>query len=468
MILELHKKYILKELTIFEHIQDLFKKIEDLNPEYNAYITLDKQNALNKAKEQDLLIQQSNDLEKLFSEFPLLGIGIGVKDIFSTKDLETTAASKILKGYIPQYDATSVKKLKNAGGIVLGKLNCDAFAHGASGENSDFGVTKNPFNKDHVAGGSSSGSGTAVALGLCDFATGTDTGGSIRNPASFTNTVGLKPTYGLVSRYGVFAMASSFDSVGHISTDVKDSAIVLNVTAGFDALDATTSKNSSIDYKNYEIMPNLKGIKIGVLREGVSDSLDPDVLKKTYESIEVFKKLGAEIVDISIPLSEYALAVYYIITPSEVSSNLGRFDGIRFGNNRDAFGSEAKRRIMIGTYVLSSGYYDAYYLQAQKVRKLLVDQYKKVFEEVDFMLTPVSPVLPPKIGDNVNDPLKMYLMDILSVTANLVGIPALALPAGFSASGLPIGIQLLGKHFSELELFKAGSAYESFRIKHEN
>ena len=465
MILELQKKYIAKELTVSAHIQSLFEKIEALNSTYNVYITIDKENALKVANDQDLLIKQASDLAALFEKFPLLGVGVGVKDIFSTKDLETTAASNILRGYIPQYDATSVKKIKKAGGIVLGKLNCDAFAHGASGENSDFGVTKNPFNKDHVAGGSSSGSGTAVSLGMCDVATGTDTGGSIRNPASFTNSVGLKPTYGLVSRYGVFAMASSLDTVGHITNDVRDSAIVLNVTAGHDPLDATTSMSPVFEYKNYENKSDLKGIKIGVLKEGVSDSIDLEVLKRTYESIEVFRNLGAEIIDISIPLSEYALAVYYIITPSEVSSNLGRFDGIRFGSDRESFGSEAKRRIMIGTYVLSSGYYDAYYLQAQKVRKLLVDEYKKVFEKVDFILTPVSPVLPPKIGDNVNDPLKMYLMDVLSVTANLVGIPGLALPAGFSEIGLPIGIQLLGKHFSEEELFKIGSVYENFRTK---
>jgi aspartyl-tRNA(Asn)/glutamyl-tRNA(Gln) amidotransferase subunit A len=461
MITELQSKYKSKELSVESHLLEIFKKIDELNSIHHVYINLNKEEALKNAKIQDQQIVEANDLDELFRNSPLLGIAVGVKDIFTTKDLETTAASNILKGYIPPYDATVVKKFKLAGGIIVGKLNCDAFAHGASGENSDFGVVKNPFNKEHVSGGSSSGSGAAVALGMCDIATGTDTGGSIRNPASFTNTVGLKPTYGLVSRYGIIAMASSLDTVGHISKSVEDSAIFLSVTAGFDPHDATTSTTDSKSFLLNLKSSTLRGKKIGVLRESFASDIDPEIVEKVKESVDRFKKLGAEIVDVDIPLNEYALAVYYILAPSEVSSNLGRFDGIRFGHSRSDFGLEAKRRIMIGTYVLSSGYYDAYYLQAQKVRELLKQQYKTVFEDVDFILSPVAPILPPKIGENVNDPLKMYLMDVLSVTANLVGIPGLALPAGFSKSGLPIGIQLLGNHFSEAELFKAGFEYEN-------
>jgi|688.fasta_scaffold03899_16 aspartyl-tRNA(Asn)/glutamyl-tRNA(Gln) amidotransferase subunit A len=451
-----------KEYSSVELTHQYLNRIENLNPKLNAYLTVATDEALKAAGEVDKLIADSSDLEGLFRDKPLLGVPIGLKDIFSTKNIETTAASNILKGYIPPYDATVVKKIKDAGGIVLGKLNCDAFAHGASGENSDFGVVKNPYDLNRVAGGSSSGSGAAAAAGLSVISTGTDTGGSIRNPASFTNTVGLKPTYGRVSRYGIIAMASSLDSVGHLSKTVEDSARFLQVTAGYDPLDGSSAKNEVPNYieglKNSA--ESIKGLKIGLPKEYFSDALNSEIRDAVMNAAKKYEQMGAEIVEVSLPYTEYGLAVYYILTPSEVSSNLGRFDGIRYGFDRSKFGAEAKRRIMIGTHVLSSGYYDAYYLKAQKVRTLLINDFKEAFNKVDVLLTPVTPDRPPLLGENVNDPLKMYLMDVLSVTANLAGIPGLSVPAGFSKSGLPIGMQLLGPHFSEDLLFKVGHAFE--------
>lgn len=459
MISDLIAKLKSKEITALELVEKYIANIEANDSEINAFITKTFDKARTEAEIVDELISKSTDLEKLFSEKPLLGIPFAHKDIISTKDIETTAASKILEGYIPPYDATVVRKIADAGAIVLGKLNCDAFAHGASGENSDFGATKNPYDQTRVAGGSSSGTGASVAAEMSVASTGTDTGGSLRNPASFTNTVAIKPTYGRVSRYGVIAMASSLDSVGHITKTVEDSARVLQVTAGFDPNDATSSKESIPNYLD-NINGGVKGLKIGVPKEYLTEAVDAEVLEATKSAIEKFKELGAEIKEISLPMSEYALAAYYIITPSEVSSNLGRFDGIRFGHTRDKFGDEAKRRIMLGTYTLSAGFYDAYYLKAQKVRTLIIEDFKKAFKEVDVILGPVSPVLPPKIGENVEDPLKMYLMDILTVPVNLAGLPALSVPADFSKENLPIGIQLIGDHFTEDKLFRTGYAFE--------
>ena len=458
------RKYSAVDLT-----NQYLKRIEELNPKLNAFITVIAESALKSAGQADKLIAEATNsansneaLEKLFNDKPLLGVPVALKDIFSTKDIETTAGSNILKGYVSPYDATVVKKIKDAGGVVLGKLNCDAFAHGASGENSDFGATKNPYDLDRVAGGSSSGSGCAAAADLAVIATGTDTGGSVRNPASFTNTVGLKPTYGRVSRYGIIAMASSLDSIGHLSKTIEDSARFLQVTAGFDPFDGSSAKNEVPNYleglKNSK--ESIKKLRIGLPKEYFLDALDPEIKETVLAAAKKYQEMGAELVEVSLPHTEFALATYYIIAPSEVSSNLGRFDGIRYGFDRSKFGAEAKRRIMIGTHVLSSGYYDAYYLKAQKVRTLLINDFKEVFKNVDVLLTPVTPDLPPKIGDNVNDPLKMYLMDVLSVTANLAGIPGLSIPAGFSKSGLPIGMQLLGPHFSEDLLFKVGHAFE--------
>jgi aspartyl-tRNA(Asn)/glutamyl-tRNA(Gln) amidotransferase subunit A len=418
----------------------------------NAFITVCEKEALEQAEKADELI---GDGQKL----PLLGIPIAAKDIYCTKGIRTTASSKVLKNYIPQYDATAIKKLKEAGAIIIGKTNCDAWAHGSSGENSDFGPVKNPWNEEYVPGGSSSGSAVSVAAGMAIASTGTDTGGSIRLPASFTNTVGLKPTYGRVSRYGVIAMASSLDSIGHFTRTVEDNALFLRVTAGQDKNDATTPPQAVEDYQQ-GINDGVKGLKIGVPKEYTDPkAIDPEVLTNFKTSLKTLEKLGAEIVDISLPNTEYGIEVYYIIQPAEVSSNLARFDGIRYGNERDSFGDEAKRRIMLGTFTLSVGYYDAYYKKAMKVRTLIINDFEEAYKKVDAIVSPVSPTPPWKIGEKVNDPLKMYLSDILTVNINLTGIPGLAVPSGFISS-LPTGVQFLGPRFSEKLLFRIGHSFE--------
>lgn len=439
------------KFSVSDIVSSYLDRIEKLNSTLNAYITIDKENALKKAKELDGQEVKGS----------LHGVPFGIKDMFLTKGVKTTAASNVLRDYIPEYSATAVTRIEEAGGISLGKLNHDAWAHGSSGENSDFGNTLNPWNKDYVPGGSSSGSGTAVAAGLGAFATGTDTGGSIRLPASFTNTVGLKPTYGLVSRYGVIAMASSLDTIGHFTRTVQDSAKILSVTAGPDGMDSTLRQSS--EKVNYEslIGKDIKGLKIGVPMEYVAEGLSNDV-KETFEkSLEVLEGLGAKIVEVSLPHTEEGIAVYYVLMSSEVSSNLARYDGIRYGSDRSHFGKEAKRRIMLGTYTLSSGYYDAYYKKAMQVRTLLKEDFDKAFEKVDVLVSPVSPTQPWKFGEKISDPLAMYLSDALTVTVNLAGIPGLSVPAGFSANNLPIGIQFMGPHFSEELLFQVGHAFES-------
>ncbi len=459
MITQIIEKIKRKETSIQELVKSASDNIEKFNEELNVFITIDKENALKIAKEYDDLLSKE-DAEDVYKNKPLFGIPISLKDLYSTKDLETTAGSNILKGYVPPYDATVVKKLKDAGAIIIGKLNQDAFGHGASGENSDFGPTRNPYDLERVAGGSSSGSGVAVATNMSFIATGTDTGGSIRNPASFTNTVGFKPSYGLVSRYGIIAMASSLDTVSHITKTVKDSALVLQQTAGKDVYDATTIDDEIPNYLD-TIDDGVKNMKIGVVKEYLEDeNIHEDIKHRMNEAIEIYKKLGAEIIDISLPNAKYALSVYYILMPSEVSSNLARFDGIRFGHKRESFGDEAKRRIMIGSYALSAGFYDAFYLKAQKVRTLVINDFENVFEKVDTILAPVAPMLPPKLGENTDDPLKMYLMDVLTVPASIAGLPAISVPGGFSKDGLPIGLQLIGKRYDEATIFKVANAFE--------
>ncbi|MGB9706959.1 MAG: Asp-tRNA(Asn)/Glu-tRNA(Gln) amidotransferase subunit GatA, partial [Microgenomates group bacterium] len=392
-------------------------------------------------------------------KLPLFGIPIGVKDLFCTKGIRTTAGSKVLENYTPVYDATVVRKLKEAGAIIIGKTNLDAWAHGSSGENSDFGPTKNPYDEKRVPGGSSSGSAVATATGMALAATGTDTGGSIRLPAAFCGVVGLKPTYGRVSRFGVIAMASSLDSIGHFTKNVEDSAIILNVTAGKDPLDATTSPIAVPNYlKN--LKKGIRGIKIGVPKQYFIRGMDKEVEKNILRAIKKLEKLGAKIINISLPHTKYALAVYYIIQPSEVSSNLARYDGIRYGLGREKFGDEAKRRIMLGTYTLSAGYYEAYYLKAMKVRTLIRKDFEEAFKKVKAIVAPVSPTLPFKFGEKTADPLKMYLSDIFTIPANLAGLPGLSLPIGF-ADNLPVGMQILGPQFSEDLLFQIGWAYEN-------
>ncbi len=441
-----------KEFSAVELLNAHLDKIEKLNGKLNAFITVCKASALEQAEHADKMISQGQDL-------PLLGIPIALKDIYTTKGIQTTAGSNVLKGYIPPFDATVVQKLKDSGAVIIGKTNLDAWAHGSSGENSDFGPTKNPWNEEYVPGGSSSGSAVSVSSQMAIASTGTDTGGSIRLPASFTNTVGLKPTYGRVSRYGIVAMASSLDSIGHFTKTVEDSAILLGITAGKDEKDGTTPP---IDVPNYQshLDKDIKGIKIGIPKEYFIDGMDPKVKENIEKAIKFYEQNGAEIEEISLPHTEYAIACYYIIQPAEVSSNLARYDGIRFGNDRDTFGAEAKRRIMLGTFTLSVGYFDAYYKKALKVRTLLIKDFEDAFKKVDAIIAPVSPTLPWKIGEKADDPLAMYLSDILTVTANITGHPGLSVPTGF-VDGLPIGMQIIGPHFKEELLFNLGHKYET-------
>ena len=442
------KKFSSEELT-----KDCIEQIEKTNKRINAFITLDK-TSLIQAKEADK--KRANG-----DKSPLLGIPIAFKDLFLTKGLRTTAASKVLDNYIPVYDAAIVRKLKQAGIVSLGKLNHDAWGHGASGENTSFGPTKNPWNRDYVPGGSSSGSAAAVASDMCIAATGTDTGGSSRLPAAFCNVVGLKPTYGRVSRYGIIAMSSSLDSIGHLTKTVEDSALFLNITAGNDPKDSTTPNIPVPDYTK-SLGKSIKGIKIGIPIEYTTEvgGIDPEIMALFEKALQVFRKLGTEIKKISLKHTKYANPCYYVIQPAEVSSNLARYDGIRFGSARQNFGDEAKRRIMLGTFALSAGYYDAYYKKAMQVRTLIKNDFKNAFNEVDTIIAPVSPTPPWKIGEKINDPLKMYLSDIFTVTANLAGIPGISVPSGFTKSNLPTGVQILGPQFSEERIFQVSHAYE--------
>jgi len=441
-----------KEFSSVELTKACLGQIKKHNQDLNVFITIAEKQALESAKKADELIAGRQYL-------PLLGIPVALKDLFSTKGVRTTAASNVLKNYIPPYDATVVKKIKDAGAVIIGKTNLDAWAHGSSGENSDFGTTKNPWNKKYVPGGSSSGSAVSVASDMCISATGTDTGGSIRLPASFNNVVGLKPTYGRVSRYGIVAMASSLDSIGHFTKTVEDSALFFNVTAGKDSMDATTLPVPGEDFAR-DLDKDISELIIGIPREFVTKDLDKEVRGGFEKSVKILENLGAKITEISLPHTEYGIAAYYIIQPSEVSSNLARYDGIRYGNNRGAFGDEARRRIMLGTFTLSSGYYDAYYKKAMQVRTLIKKDFDDAFLKVDALISPVCPTLPWKLGEKINDPLKMYLSDALTVTANIAGVPGLAVPAGFSVNHLPIGIQIMGKQLSETLLFQIGNAFE--------
>jgi len=455
-----NKKFSSVELT-----KACLEQIKKHNPSLNAFITVREDSALHEAKKADQQFSNlttsnvTDAIEQSYNILPLLGIPIALKDLFSTKGIKTTAGSKVLENYIPPYDATVVKKLKNAGAIIVGKTNLDAWGHGSSGENSDFGPTKNPWNTEYVPGGSSSGSAAALASDMCIASTGTDTGGSLRLPASFCSVVGLKPTYGRVSRYGIIAMASSLDSIGHFTKTVEDSAILLNVTAGHDEFDATTTPG--VDAQNYtkNLNNGVKGIKIGVPKEYVAKGIDRNVQTRFKQALKVLEELGTIINEVSLPHTKYGNAAYYIIQPSEVSSNLEKYDGIRYGYGREKFGDEAKLRIMLGTFTLSAGYYDAYYKKAMQVRTLIKNDFDEVFKKVDAIITPVSPTPPWKIGEKIKDPLKMYLSDIFTVTANLAGIPGLSLPIGF-VDGLPVGMQILGPQFSEELLFQIGYAFE--------
>lgn len=432
-----------KKFSAVELVDAYLAQIKKYNSEYNVFITVTEELAYAKAKE----------LDKVGSYVtPLAGVVASYKDIFLTKDVRTTAGSKILESYIPPYSATSVKRIEDAGAISIGKLNCDAFAHGASGENSDYGPTKNPWNKEYVPGGSSSGSAASVASNMSLVSLGSDTGGSTRQPANFCGLVGLKPTYGAISRYGVIAMSSSLDTVGTFTHSVDDMEIIFDVLRGEDGFDGTV--------KNFDRPTEKKKIRLGIAKEYFIDGLDTEVEKMIDEVKKTYQNNSVEVVEVSLPHTKYMVPVYYIIQPAEVSSNLGRFDGIRYGSDRNNFGEEAKRRIMLGSYVLSAGYYDAYYEKAMKVRTKIIQDYEKVFDDVDGIISPVSPTPPFKLGENTNDPLKMYLEDVYTTSANMAGIPSLALPSTVSSNGLPIGFQILGPRFSEHRLFELGRMYE--------
>ena len=438
-----------KKISSEELTREFLGRIKKLNPLLHSFITVRENDAIEEAKEADRQ-------RKKGSTKPLLGIPIALKDNFVTNGIRTTAASLVLKDYIPQYDATAVARLKAAGVVILGKTNLDAWGHGSSGEHTIFGVTKNPYDFSRVTGGSSSGSGASVAADLCLAATGSDTGGSNRQPGSYCNLVGLKPTYGRVSRYGIIAMASSTDSIGHLTKTVWDSASVLSVTAGFDPLDATSSQEPVEAYQQ-KLKPNLKWT-IGVPKEFMI-GLDSKVHDATNRALHVLQKNGHIIKKISLPTIKYAYPIYAIVQSSEVSSNLARFDGVRYGNDRSTFQDEARRRIMIGTHSLSAGYAARYYKQAMKGRTILIKEFNKAFSEVDIIAGPVYPFKPFKIGERENDPLQMYLSDVLTVPANLTGHPAVSVPIEF-VDGLPNGLQIIAPHFQESRMFSVAQEVE--------
>ncbi|MFZ5366407.1 MAG: Asp-tRNA(Asn)/Glu-tRNA(Gln) amidotransferase subunit GatA [Patescibacteria group bacterium] len=448
-----------KKFSSLELVKSCLERIKKIDPKINAFITVCEKEALEQAKKADKIIKSpKSKVQSLL----LLGIPFSMKDVYCTKGIRTTAASNILKDYIPQYNATVYERLLNAGAILLGKTNCDAWGHGSSTENSDFGPTKNPWDLGRVAGGSSGGSAAALAADMSFFEIGEDTGGSIRFPASFCSVVGLKVTYGRVSRYGAIAYASSLDTVGPMGKTVEDCALVLETIAGKDEHDSTSSTLSPPRYTEF-LKKGIKNVKIGIPKEYFVEGVDEKVKEKVEKAIKVLEMSGAKISKVSLPYTKYAIATYYLIAPSETSSNLARYDGIRYGFSRESFGDEAKRRIMLGTYALSAGYYEAYYLKAMQVRTLIKKDFDEAFKKVDVLLAPVSPTPPFKLGEKVDDPLQMYLSDIFTVTANLAGIPGLAIPAGFidsSTGSLPVGIQILGPQFSEELLFQVGYAYE--------
>lgn len=451
-----------RKYSCHELVQACLDRIQSVDGKIKAFITVCRKESLEQAKKMDELAKNNANI---FAEKPLLGIPVAVKDLYCTKGIRTTAGSKVLENYVPVFDATAIKKIKDAGGIIIGKTNLDAWGHGSSGENSDFFSTHNPWKLNKTPGGSSSGSAASLAADMCLASTGNDTGGSIRCPASFCNLVGLKPTYGRVSRYGVIAMASSLDSIGHFTKTVEDSAQVLSVTAGDDKKDATTPQNPVPDYLK-ELKKPLKKIRIGLPKEYFIKGVDSKVKKIIEKAIGIFKERKFAIKKVSLPHTQYAIAVYYLVQPSEVSSNLARYDGIRYGQQRSAFGDEAKRRIMLGTHALSSGYYDAYYLKAMKVRTLIKKDFDKAFESVDLLLTPVMPTPPFNLGEKTTAPLTMYLTDILTAPVNLAGLPALALPCGFTQDNLPVGMQLIAPQFSESLLFQIGHFYQQITDHH--
>ncbi len=466
--IQIKDKIVSGEIQAKDVVRSLFEWIRETEPNVQAYITLNEEEALKKAAEIDKKIENNEQIGLL------AGVPLAIKDNICTKNLYTTCASKILKDFIPLYDAFVIDRLKEEDAIIIGKTNLDEFAMGSSTENSSYKITCNPWNFDCVPGGSSGGSAAAVASDLAVMALGSDTGGSVRQPAALCGIVGVKPTYGRVSRYGLVAFGSSLDQIGTLTKDVKDAALLLKVISGNDLYDTTSAREPVPDYID-GIDSSISDLRIGIPREYFAEGLNCDVLKAVKDALKVYERLGAKIIDISLPHTEYAVAVYYIIANAEASSNLARYDGVRYGfrasnangvismycrTRSEGFGNEVKRRIMLGNYALSAGYYDAYYLKASKVRNLIKSDFDTAFKKVDCIICPTSPIPAFKIGERANNPLEMYLSDIYTIPANLAGIPGISIPCGFSKEVLPIGMQILGQHFEEKKLLQIAYAFE--------
>jgi aspartyl-tRNA(Asn)/glutamyl-tRNA(Gln) amidotransferase subunit A len=464
---EAHQRLRNHEFSSQDLTEAILRRIDETDTKIHAYITLCRDTALEQAQAADRRLHKATSID------PVLGIPIAIKDNFLTDGVRTTCASRMLGNFIPPYDATVIARLRFAGSVFAGKTNLDEFAMGSSTENSAFVPTSNPWNLERVPGGSSGGSAAAVAAGECLAALGTDTGGSIRQPAAYCGIVGLKPTYGRVSRYGIVAFASSMDQVGPLTKDVRDCALMLEAIAGYDQADSTSINVSAPRY-SAELTDNIKGLRVGVPKEYFVAGMQPEVEQAVRKAVHHLAKSGAEVEEISLPHTEYAVAVYYIVATAEASSNLARYDGMRFGHRSSAndliemymktreegFGTEVKRRIMLGTYALSAGYYDAYYLKAQQVRALIKKDFDQAFETCDVIVTPTAPTTAFRLGEKTADPLQMYLSDIYTLSVNLAGLPALSLPCGFDSDGLPIGMQIIGKHFDESTVLRLAHAYE--------
>ncbi|MFZ3591163.1 Asp-tRNA(Asn)/Glu-tRNA(Gln) amidotransferase subunit GatA [Bacillus sp. DJP31] len=472
-ISELHSKLHKKEITITDLVDESYKRIHAVDDTIKAFLTLDEENARSLAKDMDNQLGNKNEFGLLF------GLPIGVKDNIVTKNLRTTCGSKILANFDPIYDATVVEKLKLAEAITIGKLNMDEFAMGSSNENSGFFPVRNPWNTDYVPGGSSGGSVASVAAGEVLFSLGSDTGGSIRQPASYCGVVGLKPTYGRVSRYGLVAFASSLDQIGPITRNVEDNAYLLQAISGLDPMDSTSANVEVPDFLS-SLTGDVKGLQIAVPKEYLGEGVTDEVRQSVMAALKVLEGLGATWEEVSLPHSKYALATYYLLSSSEASSNLSRFDGVRYGVRSDnaknlldlykqtrseGFGDEVKRRIMLGTFALSSGYYDAYYIKAQKVRTLIKQDFENVFEKFDVIIGPTTPTTAFKLGEKTDDPMTMYANDILTIPVNLAGVPGISVPCGFS-NGLPLGLQIIGKYFDESTLYRVAHAFEQATDHH--
>jgi aspartyl-tRNA(Asn)/glutamyl-tRNA(Gln) amidotransferase subunit A len=463
----LHDLLARKEITSRELTESVLKRVEEVEGRIHAYITLTPEMSLEQAAAADLRIQKGE-------AGPLIGIPLAVKDVICTRGVRTTCGSRILENFIPPYDATVTEKLKAAGAVFIGKTNMDEFAMGSSTENSFYGPSRNPWDLNRIPGGSSGGSAAAVAADECIVSLGSDTGGSIRQPAACCGVVGMKPTYGRVSRYGLVAFASSLDQIGPFSKDVRDTALLLNAISGHEPRDSTSVDLPVPDYTR-ALGSGVRGMVLGVSQEAFGKGIDPQVADSVWKAIEVLRKLGAKTVDVSLPHSDYALAVYYIIAPCEASSNLARYDGVKYGfraggteelldmyqeTRWQGFGAEVKRRIMLGTYALSAGYYDAYYLKASRVRTLIRKDFEEAFRRCDALILPTAPTPAFRLGEKVDDPLQMYLSDVFTIPCNLAGLPGLSLPCGFTGEGLPIGLQILGNFFEEERILRIAWAFE--------